>query len=77
MYNCPPPPPALLGRVVELFLARRDQYPDAHHDLRLYWSALKKHGQQAGPHYLSMLRDVGLYTLPSDAALGVSSLGQP
>ena len=53
-------------RVVELFLARRDQYPDVRHDLQLYWAALDKQGHRAGSHYLRMLRDVGLYTLPSD-----------
>ncbi|KAK7485121.1 hypothetical protein BaRGS_00023661 [Batillaria attramentaria] len=53
------------GRVVHTLLAQRDRFPDAHHDLRLYWRALAQQGQLSGPHYLRTLKDLGLYTLPA------------
>ncbi|XP_070193118.1 uncharacterized protein [Littorina saxatilis] len=51
--------------VVNLFLARRKDYPDGHFDLRYYWSVLEKAGHKPGPHYLRMLSSMGLNVLPS------------
>lgn len=53
------------NRVVYMMLAQRDRYPDAHYVMRLYWRALGQRGQMSGPHYLRLLKDLGLYTLSS------------
>ncbi|XP_076469165.1 uncharacterized protein LOC143299693 [Babylonia areolata] len=57
------------SRVVHLFLARQSQYPDAHHDLQMYWNILEKHSMNAGVQNIQMLKDLGLYTLPASFTL--------
>ncbi|KAL8577364.1 hypothetical protein ACOMHN_038268 [Nucella lapillus] len=65
------------SRVAHLFLACRSQYPDAQQDLQMYWKVLEEQQLHPGTHYMRILKDLGLYTLPAHLTLQVSGMLLP